>query len=100
VLASRLATLDPADHPTPADLRRLWGSAYAPVPTPGASAVAPVGDHPGTRGRSWLDALSGGVTPERSSRRSCRRRRTPPATSPWFPIPTTGSIAPVRDRSG
>jgi biotin-independent malonate decarboxylase beta subunit/biotin-independent malonate decarboxylase gamma subunit len=66
VLASRLATLDPADHPTPADLRRLWGSAYAPVPTRGASAAAdaPAGDHPGTRGRSWLDALSGGLTPE------------------------------------
>jgi biotin-independent malonate decarboxylase beta subunit/biotin-independent malonate decarboxylase gamma subunit len=64
VLASRLATLDPADRPTPADLRRLWGSAYLPVPTPGAAAVTPAGDHPKTRGRTWLDALSGGVTPE------------------------------------
>jgi biotin-independent malonate decarboxylase beta subunit len=64
VLASRLATLNPADHPTPADLRRLWGSAYTPVPTSGAAAVAPARDQPDTRGRSWLEALSGGVTPE------------------------------------
>ena len=64
VLASRLATLNPADHPTPADLRRLWGSAYTPVPAPGAAPAAPAGEHPGTRGRSWLDALSGGVTAE------------------------------------
>ncbi|GAA1305257.1 biotin-independent malonate decarboxylase subunit beta [Pseudonocardia xinjiangensis] len=65
VLASRLATLDPAEQPTPADLRRLWGSAYEPVPTPAPPDGSPARHtHPETRGRAWLGALSGGVTPE------------------------------------
>jgi biotin-independent malonate decarboxylase beta subunit/biotin-independent malonate decarboxylase gamma subunit len=58
VLASRLASLDPAAAPTPHDLRRLWGLTYEPVgqainPDRGAAAV------PGpSRGRTWLTALA------------------------------------------
>jgi biotin-independent malonate decarboxylase beta subunit/biotin-independent malonate decarboxylase gamma subunit len=67
VLASRVATLDPADPPNPRDLRRLWGATYDLVAVLEPSGDAPA-DHgpvdqsgvlPSTRGRSWLRALSG-----------------------------------------
>jgi malonate decarboxylase beta subunit len=79
VLASRLATLDPADHPTPADLRRLG---VLPMyrrhrrrrpPRQPATTRAAVG--PGS-------ALSGGVTPGRSSSVLSATTGTP--LSPWF----------------
>lgn len=59
VLASRLATLNPPDSPSPDDLRRLWGPDYTPVVTSNAIAEATVVDYPQTRGRSWLRALVG-----------------------------------------
>lgn len=60
VLASRLAVLDPADAPSPSDLRARWGPRYAPVPVP-HTVVPPAADAnpPRTRGRTWLQALSG-----------------------------------------
>src|SRR5271156_50738 len=67
VLASRLATLDPANPVDPRDLRTLWGGRYEPVPAaPSGSAAS---DHTGgqppvTRGRTWLHALSGDLVPE------------------------------------
>lgn len=61
VLASRLAALDPADPPTPTELRHLFGSAYRPL-----SAAPPprTGHAPGadSRGRTWLTALTSGRT--------------------------------------
>jgi len=63
VLASRLATLDPSDPPSPDDLRRLWGPHYTPVPEPPTAGATKV-DHPKTRGRSWLRALGGDATLE------------------------------------
>jgi biotin-independent malonate decarboxylase beta subunit/biotin-independent malonate decarboxylase gamma subunit len=67
VLASRLATLDPATAPNPRDLRTMWGATYEPVPVPQTSGDARVdtsGEPPSTRGRTWLRALSGGLEPE------------------------------------
>ncbi|MDT4902554.1 MAG: malonate decarboxylase beta subunit, partial [Pseudonocardiales bacterium] len=67
VLASRLATLDPATAPNPRDLRTMWSAAYEPVPVPQTSGDARVdtsGEPPSTRGRSWLRALTGGLEPE------------------------------------
>jgi malonate decarboxylase beta subunit len=61
VLASRLATLDPANPPSPEELRQLWGSDYSPVPVHPAVAESDEGHHPDTRGRTWLRALSGGA---------------------------------------
>ncbi|MBB5168227.1 biotin-independent malonate decarboxylase subunit beta [Mycobacterium sp. AZCC_0083] len=61
VLASRLATLDPSDSPSPDDLRRLWGPHYTPVPAPATTEATAV-DYPQTRGRSWLRALVGDAT--------------------------------------
>ena len=60
VLASRLAVLDPADAPSPSDLRARWGPRYEPVPAPHI-VVPPAADAnpPRTRGRTWLQALSG-----------------------------------------
>jgi len=64
VLASRLATLDPATALDPRDLRALWGRAYEPVAAPASGGAATAGTQPPpTRGRSWLNAL-GGVAPE------------------------------------
>lgn len=64
VLASRLATLDPATPLDPRDLRALWGRAYEPIAAPAAGdAATTVTPPPTTRGRSWLAALSG-VVPE------------------------------------
>jgi len=67
VLASRLATLDPATPLDPRDLRTLWGRHYEPVPA--ALPGSPASDHTGgqppvTRGRTWLHALSGDLVPE------------------------------------
>jgi biotin-independent malonate decarboxylase beta subunit/biotin-independent malonate decarboxylase gamma subunit len=59
VLASRLATLNPPDSPSPDDLRRLWGPDYTPVVASNAITEATVVDYPQTRGRSWLRALVG-----------------------------------------
>ncbi len=61
VLASRLATLNPATPPRPEELRELWGSDYSPVPAPEhrAAAESDEGHHPDTRGRTWLRALTG-----------------------------------------
>ncbi|MET0702369.1 MAG: biotin-independent malonate decarboxylase subunit beta [Mycobacterium sp.] len=64
VLASRLAALDPADAPTAADLRARWGSDYVPLPAPKHAAAADVPAGPVTRGRTWLDALSGDAVVE------------------------------------
>lgn len=64
VLASRLATLDPATHLDPRDLRALWGRAYEPIAAPASGGAATTGTPPPTtRGRSWLHAL-GGIVPE------------------------------------
>ncbi|KAA0074930.1 biotin-independent malonate decarboxylase subunit beta [Mycolicibacterium sp. P9-64] len=59
VLASRLATLDPSDPPSPDDLRRLWGPRYTPVAAAKSAAEAAAVDYPQTRGRTWLRALVG-----------------------------------------
>jgi biotin-independent malonate decarboxylase beta subunit/biotin-independent malonate decarboxylase gamma subunit len=66
-LASRLATLDPSDPPSPDDLRRLWGPHYTPVPgsTAKPTADATTVDYPETRGRSWLRALVGDAAIDR-----------------------------------
>jgi biotin-independent malonate decarboxylase beta subunit/biotin-independent malonate decarboxylase gamma subunit len=67
VLASRLATLDPATPLNPRDLRTLWGAHYEPVPAPtsiGVPSVRKAAQPATTRGRSWLRALSGASTPE------------------------------------
>ena len=67
VLASRLATLDPATPPDPRDLRTLWGGRYEPVAIPvdaGARPIDKTGDPPTSRGRTWLHALSGDRAPE------------------------------------
>ncbi|WP_263997283.1 biotin-independent malonate decarboxylase subunit beta [Mycobacterium yunnanensis] len=64
VLASRLAVYDPASSPRPADLPTLWGRSYESVPAPEQPVVTPVAEPPVTRGRTWLGALSGGVTVE------------------------------------
>ncbi|BBZ31878.1 biotin-independent malonate decarboxylase subunit beta [Mycolicibacterium confluentis] len=61
VLASRLAVLNPADAPTPRDLRTLWGASREPAPAPATAPVAAL-DPPATRGRTWLAALSGTAT--------------------------------------
>ena len=64
VLASRLATLDPATPLDPRDLRTLWGRAYEPIAAPASGGAAATDTRaPTTRGRSWLPALSG-VAPE------------------------------------
>jgi malonate decarboxylase beta subunit len=64
VLRSRLSTLDPADPPTPADLRSRWGPTYGPVPSAAAPGEATAGVDPGRangsdRGRAWLATLAG-----------------------------------------
>lgn len=67
VLASRLATLDPASPLDPRDLRTLWGGHYEPVASSTSSIKSPAGetaDPPVTRGRTWLRALSGVARPE------------------------------------
>jgi len=67
VLGSRLATLDPATPLDPRDLRTLWGASYEPVPAPasiGAASAETGTDPPTTRGRTWLQALSGDLAPE------------------------------------
>jgi biotin-independent malonate decarboxylase beta subunit/biotin-independent malonate decarboxylase gamma subunit len=67
VLASRLATLDPATPRDPRDLRTLWGARYEPVATSTNGRDRPVdetADPPVTRGRTWLRALSGELVPE------------------------------------
>jgi malonate decarboxylase beta subunit len=65
VLASRLATLDPATAPNPRDLRTMWGATYEPVPNHNSDTpVDHKGELPSTRGRTWLRALSGGLEPE------------------------------------
>jgi len=67
VLASRLATLDPATALDPRDLRTLWGGRYEPVAFPGDGGDRPVdkrSESPTTRGRTWLHALGGDLVPE------------------------------------
>jgi biotin-independent malonate decarboxylase beta subunit/biotin-independent malonate decarboxylase gamma subunit len=66
VLASRLATLDPATPLDPRELRTLWGGRYEPVEAPASGDTAPLrsGDPVSTRGRTWLQALSGDLAPE------------------------------------
>ena len=64
VLTSRLAVFDPADAPSPRDLRTLWGASYEPVPAPDRVAPAEPAAPPVTRGRTWLRALSGSATVE------------------------------------
>ncbi|WP_307787058.1 biotin-independent malonate decarboxylase subunit beta [Mycolicibacterium mengxianglii] len=64
VLASRLAVLNPADAPSPQQLRKLWGPAYEPVPPPAHISADRGTGSPATRGRTWLRALSGAATPE------------------------------------
>ncbi|WP_445168759.1 biotin-independent malonate decarboxylase subunit beta [Mycolicibacterium sp. Dal123E01] len=64
VLDSRVALLNPADAPTPLELRRLWGSHYDPLPVPVEAVSTEVADPPITRGRTWLAALSPATTVE------------------------------------
>ena len=67
VLASRLATLDPATPLDPRDLRTLWGGHYEPVATSTSGGDRPAektADPPITRGRTWLRALSGDLVAE------------------------------------
>ena len=64
VLASRLAVLNPADAPSPRGLRTLWGAAYEPVAMPARAATAQATASPATRGRTWLQALTGTSTVE------------------------------------
>jgi biotin-independent malonate decarboxylase beta subunit/biotin-independent malonate decarboxylase gamma subunit len=66
VLASRLATLDPATPLDPRDLRALWGARYEPAPVPPGDAASEhtAGEPPSTRGRTWLHALSEAAAPE------------------------------------
>jgi biotin-independent malonate decarboxylase beta subunit/biotin-independent malonate decarboxylase gamma subunit len=61
VLATRLAALDPADPPTPTELRHLFGPAYRPLTpaSPPPTGQAPV---PDSRGRTWLTKLTSGRT--------------------------------------
>ena len=65
VLASRLATLNPAAPPDPRDLRTMWGNTYVSIPTEPDhhESRSAKGDN-ATRGRSWLQALSGNTNPE------------------------------------
>jgi hypothetical protein len=57
VIASRLALLDPANPPTPQELRALWGRDDAPIePHP---AQRRTGSGAASRGRTWLAALAG-----------------------------------------
>jgi malonate decarboxylase beta subunit len=66
VLASRLATLDPAAPPAPRELRTTWGATYEPVAVPAPRSTPPaVTDAADSRGRTWLRALSGVTTPDR-----------------------------------
>jgi biotin-independent malonate decarboxylase beta subunit/biotin-independent malonate decarboxylase gamma subunit len=66
VLASRLATLDPATPLDPRDLRALWGARYEPVSAPSGDVASEhtAGEPPFTRGRTWLHALSDAAAPE------------------------------------
>jgi biotin-independent malonate decarboxylase beta subunit/biotin-independent malonate decarboxylase gamma subunit len=67
VLATRLATLDPASPLDPRALRTLWGGHYEPVATSTSGGDRPsdkVAEPPVTRGRTWLQALSGGIVAE------------------------------------
>jgi biotin-independent malonate decarboxylase beta subunit/biotin-independent malonate decarboxylase gamma subunit len=67
VLASRLATLDPATPLDPRDLRTLWGGHYEPVATSTSGGDRPAektAEPPTTRGRTWLHALGGDRVPE------------------------------------
>jgi biotin-independent malonate decarboxylase beta subunit/biotin-independent malonate decarboxylase gamma subunit len=57
VLGSRLASFDPQNPPTPADLQRSWGPMFEPIdgagPAKAAASSATV-----SRGRQWLSALA------------------------------------------
>jgi biotin-independent malonate decarboxylase beta subunit/biotin-independent malonate decarboxylase gamma subunit len=64
VLASRLATLDPAHPSAPRDLRAMWGAAYEPIQPAGRPESGANGAGPDSRGRTWLRALSGAGTPQ------------------------------------
>jgi len=67
VLASRLAVLNPADAPSPRDLRALWGASYEPVPAPAEpvrTEASKASESPTTRGRTWLRVLAGSATVE------------------------------------
>lgn len=64
VLTSRLAVLNPAEAPTPRDLRTLWGASYEPVAVHTRVATPQATDFPATRGRTWLRALRGTATVE------------------------------------
>ncbi|MCI2421916.1 biotin-independent malonate decarboxylase subunit beta [Saccharopolyspora sp. K220] len=59
VLATRLATLDPAHPPAPGDLRASWGQDYAPLRT-GTESPSTRGKStpPRSRGRTWLRTLA------------------------------------------
>ena len=103
VLASRLATLDPADHPDPGRPAPALGFA----PTHRSPRRDALGSDADAAASTPAPAAGPGSTrsaaappPSRSSRRSCRRPRIPPATSPWCPIPTTGSTAPAQGQVG
>lgn len=67
VLASRLAVLNPADAPSPRDLRALWGASYEPIPAPAepvSTEASESSESPTTRGRTWLRELAGSATVE------------------------------------
>lgn len=64
VLKSRVAALNPAEAPTPRDLRTRWGARYEPVPAPARATSPHAADPPTTRGGTWLRALSGTATIE------------------------------------
>lgn len=68
VLADRLAVLNPANPPSPSELRILWGDTYHRIPDVSAPArrdpePPPTADGP-ARGRVWLRALADGATVE------------------------------------
>ena len=57
VIASRLAALDPANPPSPHELRALWSHDHAPVDVDRRRRPTPTGT--ASRGRTWLTALAG-----------------------------------------
>jgi biotin-independent malonate decarboxylase beta subunit/biotin-independent malonate decarboxylase gamma subunit len=57
VIAARLAALDPANPPSPHELRALWSHDHAPADVDHPQRPTPTGT--GGRGRTWLTALAG-----------------------------------------
>lgn len=66
-MRSRLASFDPRRPPEPGELSSLWGSTYEVVePVQDSTGQAPSQRRPnpaGSRGRTWIEALSGDSEP-------------------------------------